>query len=349
MKKRLLLFPLALLIATLTVAVAEANTIANDNYLATSRMHHRYTAWNAVQGHLISGASKASQGCFGQEECYQTFKGHSQNTWANFIGRDSRYQSSFNRNEWKLTSSGVQLGMDFFRTCRFQVGGIFGYEDSTGLNRTTPNYRDRIEGKDYYVGMYGTYVFRNGADLRTVFGYGWQNHNSERRGTDSRTYVMAFDGNTTELSLDIGKRQYCRQWSARPSIAVDWYMNQLRGGQEAAFGGGGTNALRYDKTEFSQLFFRFGSDLQCELGALTLDSGLYYSYDMLGKSLQTGTSRGMLEGSQLGRSTLSYNLGGSWKVNNKFSVFGGYRGEYAPESAGKGFVNIGYVGGALRW
>ena len=338
--------------AVVSSAIAEADTVrvfANDNYLAASRTHHRYTAWNTVQSHLISGASVARHEYFGQAECSPTFRCKYRNIWANYIGRDSRYQSSFNRNEWKLTSHGVQAGTDFFRTCRFQVGGFFGYEDSTGTNPTGSIRRDRTEGKDYYVGTYGTYVFRNGADLRAVFSYGWQNHNSERRGTDNRTYVAAFDGNTTELNLEFGKRQYCHRWSARPSIAIDWYVNQLRGGKEAAFGGGGTNALWYDKTEFSQLFFRFGSDLRCELGALMLDGGVYYSYDMLGKSLRAGTQSGALLGSQLGRSTLSYNLGGSWMVNHRFSVFGGYRGEYAPESAGKGFVNIGYVGGALRW
>lgn len=348
MKKHVLLFPLAFLMATLTIATAVANTFTNDNYLAASRMHHRYTAWNSVQNHLISGKSRASHEYLGQEGCSPTLGYKSKTIWANYIGRDARYQSAFNGNEWKLTNHGVQLGTDFFRTCRFQVGGFFGYEDLSGLNRTVAGNRDRIDGKDYYVGMYGTYVFRGGADFRTVFGYGWQNHQSERTDTNS-TYMMAFDGNTTELTLEIGKRQHCYMWSARPSIAVDWYESRLCGGREALFGGIGGNALLYDKTDYSQLFFRFGSDLRYEMGALTLDGGLFYSYDMLGEHLRVRTSRGMLEGSQLGRSTLSYNLGASWNVNRRFTVFGGYRGEYAPESAGQGFVNISYIGGVLRW
>ena len=325
---------------------ARSTAQANDNYLAASQIHHKYTAWNAVRDHLISGAGMPRYGYFGQT-CHSGFGRSSRNAWANYIGRDSRYRSSFNNNDWKLTSNGIQLGTDFFRTPRNQLGAFFGYENSTGTNLD-----DRIKGNDYYVGVYGVHVFHNGADLRTVFSYGWQDFDSRRRGADNSVYGMAFKGNTIELNAELGNRRYFGAWSTRPSIAMDWYMNQLRGGQETS---GGGNALQYDNTEFSQLFFRFGSDLRYGWGPLVFDSGLYYSYDLFGNDLRSGVSntagtlRSSLIGSKVGRSVVSFNLGGSWMVNHKLSLFGGYRGEVVPESAGRGFTHIGHVGGALRW
>jgi len=342
MKKHLLLFPLALLIVIMSGTKTQAQTPVNDNYLAASRMHHRHTAWNAVRDHLISGAGTNRYGYFGQTTCFPTFNGGVRNAWANYVGRNSRYQSSGTDSDWRLSGNGVQLGTDFFRTSRFQLGTYFGYENAKGSNSA-----DRIHGKDYSIGIYGVYVFQNGADFRTVFSYGWQNFDSQRR-VSSDAYVMAFDGNTTELNIELGKRHYACGWSSRPSLAVDWSMSQLHGGQES----GGTSSLRYDTTDHSQLLLRFGTDLRYDWGPLMFDSGLYYSYDMLGNTLRSGITNGTpgtLVGSQLGRSIVSYNLGGSWIVNHKLTIFGGYRGEYAPESAGKGYVNVGYVGGALRW
>ena len=332
---------------------ARASARFNDNYLAASRMHHKYTAWNAVRDHLISGAGVSQRyGYYGQSYCEQAacFSGcccKMRNTWINYVGRSSRYQSSYNGDEWKLTSNGMQVGTDFFRTPRAQLGGFFGYEGGTGTNAS-----DRIQGKDYYLGLYAVNVFRNGSDLRTVFSYGWQDFDSKRFAVaDSSVYNASFKGNTAELNIEFGQRHYAGNWSARPSIALDWHLSYLNGGRETS---AGSNAVRYDSTDLSQLFFRFGSDLRYSCGRLTLDSGLYYSYDMLGRDLKSGVSsiagqQSTLLGSTLGRSVISYNFGASWIVNSKLSVFGGYRGEYAPESAGKGYANVGYVGAALRW
>ena len=324
----------------------------NDGFLAASQIHHRLTAWNAVRDHLISGVSgvgMARCGHFGQARCMGGCCNDNRNVWINYIGRDSRYRSSFNGNDWRLTSNGVQLGTDFFRTPRAQLGMFFGYEDSTARN-----IGDRIKGNDYYVGIYGVHVFRNGADLRTVFSTGWQDFNTQRHGADGDLYRMKFRGNTAEVNIELGQRHYFWGWSSRPSIALDWYLSHLDIGRETAVGNG-VNALRYNSTDLSQLFFRFGTDLRYEWGRLMLDSGLYYSYDMLGNELRTGVSNAdrtlhsTLVGSQLGRSVVSYNIGGSWIVNHRFAIFGGYRGEYRPEHSGRGVTHIGHVGGALRW
>ena len=325
------------------------NAHVNDGFLAASRIHHRHTAWNAVRDHLISGIVIVQCGHVGQILCLSCCCNRNRNTWVNYIGRDSRYRSSFNGNDWRLTSNGVQLGTDFFRIPRAQLGIFFGYENSTGTNLS-----DRIKGNNYYVGIYGVHVFRNGADLRTIFSCGWQDFNSNRFGADGELYTMKFRGNTAEVNIELGQRRFFRGWSARPSIALDWYLNHLDIGRETSTGGG-AHALRYDSTDTSQLFFRFGTDLRYEWGRFMLDSGLYYSYDMLGNALQAGVSNtdgtlhSTLVGSQLGRSVVSYNLGGSFIITPRFALFGGYRGEYTPENAGRSITHIGHFGGALRW
>jgi len=337
---------------------------ANDNYLVATQMHHKYTGLYAVRDHVISGATMAWQGAgyYGQAPCDCSFgceqdtsckKAKTRGAWANYIGRDSRYQSSFNGNDWKITNHGVQVGTDFFRTQKHQFGAFFGYEDSTASN-----IGDRVKGKDYYVGAYGVHVFNGGADVRTIFTYGWQDFKSLRNGQRG-VYRTAFDGNTVELNVELGKRHYFGGhngiWSTRPSVALDWYLSRLGGGWETG-GYSSYGAMRYGSKDFSQLFFRFGTDLRYERGPWALEGGVYYSYDMLGADLrssvsdvQTGSLVSTLGGSKLGRSVLSYNLGSSWLVCRNFTVFGGYRGEVAPEQAGRGYAHTGYVGGAWRW
>jgi len=335
---------------------------ANDNYLAASQIHHKYTAWHAVRDHVISGAtvSQPRYGYYGQEPCGCTFgcadacctNVKSRGAWANYVGRDTRYRSSFNNRDWEIGTNGVQVGTDFFRTHRHQFGMFFGYENSTGKN-----VRDSIKANDYYVGLYDVHVFQHGADLRTVFNFGWQDYDSLRTSPISANR-MKFEGYTAELNVELGKRYYSGGgygggvWSTRPVLAIDWYMNRLGGGTE---GGDATQALRYGARNISQLFFRFGTDLRYEHGPWALETGLFYSYDMRGAELwtpvwdSTGAFGSTLLGSKTGRSVLSYNVGGSWAMCRNFTLFGGYRAEVTPDRAGRDCAHIGYVGGAWRW
>ena len=331
---------------------ARDRAYANDNYLAATQIHQKYTAWNAVRDHVISGATQSQPryGYYGQApSLYQSAFSPmiSRSAWINYVGRGSHYRSSFNNRDWDLNTNGVQIGSDLFRCAKSQFGMLFGYENSTGSNS-----RDHIKANDYYVGAYGVHVFNGGMDFRTVFNYGWQDYNSQRSEAND-IYYSSFHGNTVELNVELGKRCYFGQWSARPSIAIDWYLNKLNGGRETSVA---NNTLWYDKTDLSQLFFRFGSDLRYERGPWAIESGLYYSYDMRGADLWSGVSdtqtreiRSALIGSKLGRSVLALNLSGSWQICRNFTIFGGYRGEVTPERAGNGYVNMGHVGGAWRW
>jgi hypothetical protein len=328
---------------------------ANDNYLAASTIHNKYTGWDAVRDHLISGASQSTPqygyGYYGQ------VPKTSRSSWVNYVGRDSHYRSSFSGSDWNIGTNGVQVGSDIFRFGGSQLGTFFGYEGTTGSNLyrdvTGTNRRDSIRANDYYVGMYGVHVFGGGADVRTIFNFGWQNYDSQRNHLLG-TYVSSFKGNTAELNVELGKRRYFGAWSARPAIALDWFWTHLDGATET--GAPASAAIRYGKTDHSQLFFRFGTDFRFEQGRWAVESGLFYSYDMRGADMWSRASsvdgtnlHSALVGSKLGRSVLSSNIGGSWQAARNFTIFGGYRAELSPERAGNNYIGTGYVGGAWRW
>jgi outer membrane autotransporter protein len=370
MKKCLFFSALLVVVFAVSLKVVQAQTaiLGNDNYLAATQIHHKFTAWNAVQDHLISGYNRIEQqygycehGYYGQSpcesvnSCCRQCKHRHRGAWANYFGRDSHYTSSYNNNDWHILSDGIQAGTDILKRHRSQIGMFFGYEDSTGTNNTGAGIRDHLKAKDYYVGVYGVHILQGGADLRTILNFGWQNYNSQRNETNN-LFQTGFHGNTVELNIDLGKRHYFGEccggmWSTRPAFAIDWYYNRLGDAQETP---GGVNALWYQGTNFSQLFFRFGTDLRYERGRWALEGGLFYSYDLRGADLWSRVSdsndnSNTLIGSGLGRSIFSFNIGGSYLLGRNLTLFGGYRGETAPERTGKEYTSIGHAGVAWRW
>ena len=342
--KQTLFFPLALL-AAMTMA---PSAVAQGNTFAASQMHHKYTAWNAVRNHLISEANESLLQTPLQAAYYPGYDCLPKNTWINYVGRDSRYRNSYTRSDWTIATNGIQLGTDVYRTRQSQVGVLYGYEDSTGTN-----LGDRIKGWNNYFGVYGVQMVRSNTDIRTVFNYGWQHYHSQRRGVDDDSYGTAFRGNTAELNIDFGSRIRLIGWHARPSLGLDWYWNQLHGGRETA-SETGAHALQYGRMDFSQLFLRLGSDFQYEWANWTLESGVFYSHDLLGQNLRSRVSNGSgarstLAGSKMGRQVISFNLGGSRMVMQDVTIFGGYRGEVTPDRDGRGYTHIGHFGGAVRW
>jgi hypothetical protein len=369
MKKRLLLLAslLGILLFALPKSAQAQIAIAdvNDNYLAAGLIHQKYTAWNAVRDHVISGATQNSYGYghsqyHGQAPCDRVLdcmpavgckKNKPHSAWSNYIGRDSRYQSFTNGDDWRIGSNGVQLGTDILRKRNNQFGAFFGYEDSTALNTG-----DSVNANDYYVGLYDVHVFRSGVDFRTVFSFGWQDFISQRNRLGN-VYETPFRGVTSELNVELGKRFYSNGhhggWSMRPVVGLDWHFQRLGGAREAP---NDENALRYHGTDLAQFLFRFGSDIRYERGAWAVETGLYYSYDLRGGDLIADVSdsltdrfRSALESSNLGRSVFSVNVSGSYQVSRNITAFIGYRGEAIPDQAGRGYASTGYVGGAWRW
>jgi len=345
----------------------------NDGYLAAFGMHDRYAVWKAVNDHMISGSGYSGRqhnnsfgdGYYGQAPCdpcgpcdpcdpicepCAPLADRSKNrfdknlAWGNYIVRSDGYRSSFNNSDWRLSMNGVQVGSDLFRTQRTQLGFLFGYE--TGKNT---NVNDRINADDLYVGLYMVRVFRGGADVRAVFGYGWQKYDMNR--WSDALYTSSFKGRTMEGNLEFGKRISGGPWSVRPALAVDVLNNDLKGAVET---GAGMDAVRYNKTDLTQFFIRAGTDLRYQGAVLTFNSGIYYAYDVNGTKLNTAVSSldrsyaSQLTGTKLGRSLLLFNLSSSCQVTQNFAVIGGYQGEHITDRNGK-VASTGYIGGSWRW
>ncbi|MDR0327496.1 MAG: autotransporter outer membrane beta-barrel domain-containing protein [Planctomycetaceae bacterium] len=324
----------------------------SDGYLAAFSMHHRYTAWNMVRDRLISAdigdhRHNQSSGMFSDDlpiPCDYVGK----SLWFNATGRYNTYRSSFNHRNWKTVMGGGQIGGDLFKTPRFQSGLLFGYEEGK-----SENVRDQLKAKDFYFGLYGAFVFRNGADARLVFAQGWQDYDLNRWGNANVLYKSSFKGLTSEANFEIGKRVRLGAWSLRPVLAADVYNNNLKAARET---GSSNENIAYEKTSLTQAFFRAGSDLRHRTQYYTINSGIYYAYDVNGAELKTHARNvadpslnAPLAGTKWGRSLLMFNLGFEGEIEANFSVFGGYLGECAMDSANGALQSIGYVGVFGKW
>jgi hypothetical protein len=348
----------AIVSGQLTLQSAD-NASMSDGVLAAAAIHGRHTAWNAVRDHLISGyVNNGNQGFLGQAPCDPCgevsacnpcdpaglfAKSGLRTAWVNYVGRADSYQNAYNGGKWRISSDGVQVGSDLYRTKKSQFGVLFGYEGGRAAESL-----DTVETDDIYLGLYAVRVLRNGADVRAILNYGWQDFTSQRYVGTANT--AKYDGNTLELNLEAGKRFFSGNWSVRPAAAFDLYWNQLDAVTET-----GSNATTYDKSDFTQAFVRFGSDLRYAKDRFTFNSGLYYAYDLNDDKLATRVSAvglsSTLSGSKLGRSLLTFNVGGEYALGQKktFAVFGGFTGDSALDRDGDGFQSVGYVGGAWKW
>ena len=340
---------------------ARSALFMSDGFVQAMMMHHRSTAWNAARDRMISSNGNGNRsGYFGQAPCDEvgcdpcdplcgtgSFGNRvTKSAWVNYVGRSDQYASSFSADNWKLSSEGVQGGADLYRSQRGQFGTLFGYEKARMRNAA-----DGVAADDYYFGVYGARALRNGFDVRGVFAYGRQEYDMDRVGADTYLYTSSFKGYTTETNLELGRRLGRGAWSLRPVVGVDVFNNNLKAATET---GAGNEAVAYGKTNLTQVFFRSGTDLRYQVRNFTLNSGVYYAYDVNGQALQTvGTAAGgtalPLVGSKPGRELLTFNLGTDFQVSEHVSVFGGYQGEYVMDRDNSQVHSMGYVGAGFKW
>ncbi|MDR2704204.1 MAG: autotransporter outer membrane beta-barrel domain-containing protein, partial [Planctomycetaceae bacterium] len=313
----------------------------SDGFLLPASIHRYNTAWDATRDHLIDsrqhGLSNKCEdaACNPCEPCSSKGKTGRRNAWVNYVGRNNSYRSSYSNNEiengdWEIATNGIQVGLDLYKKTNTQFGLLFGYEDSKATL-----YFDRLEANDVYFGGYIAYVFRNNVDFRAVYNYGSQDYKLNRfdpgLGFGWNSHNSDFDGNTHELNLEFGKRFFVnRRWSYRPVIGFDLFVNNWNATLE---NGNPSTAIAYGNTDYTQAFLRIGSDLKFVKNRFVFNSGLYYSYDVNDNDLKTkvfarndselGYDKAInstLYGSRLGRSVLTFNLGGSIALNKKCSV-----------------------------
>ena len=363
-----------------------------DGYLAASAMHNRYAAWHSVRGHLISGDGSVQRrnsprrNVRGQSPCdpvmssscdpcspctaydlcapcdpcdlydscdpcspvapasASSSRKHNvfRSVWINYAGRSDGYYSAFHGQNWRLSADGIQSGVDLFRTKRSQLGVLLGYEWGKMYN-----VDDRVNMNDLYVGAYGVRVLRNGADIRGVFAYGFQDYDMRRFAKGGNLYTSSFNGETMEANLEIGKRLSAGPLSLRPAVAADVFNNKLKGAAEAG-------GVTYNKVDLMQVFLRTGTELRYQGQYFTLNSGIYYAYDVIGETLKTGVRNSLgqqsqLVGSRFGRELLTFNFGGECRLTQKFSVFGGYQGAHALDRTNPRLHSTGYLGAGLHW
>ena len=321
----------------------------NDGYLNAMTIHNQYAVWNAVRDRMISGGDIARSACDPCAPVTCSSKSGGRDIWVNYIGRNSRYESSFNGSAWKTSMNGVQVGADLVRTKRNQFGVLFGYEGGHSINE-----RDRVKADDTYFGFYGVHVFRGGADVRTTAGFGWQDYDMNRWGSSVETnlYTSSFKGRSVDWNIEFGKRYTRGAWSLRPVLAFDFSQNNLRGGVESGAAGnvGADESVRYAKTSYTQSILRIGSDVRFGRRNFTFNSGVYYGHDLNNDVLSAGVNgfESGLTGTDLGRDLLLLHVGGEFQVTRNLGVFLGYDGNYRL-SGTKNSQSVGYVGGRVTW
>jgi hypothetical protein len=350
------------------VYVASNRERANlaDGFLLPASIHNRLTAWDATLGHLISGRhvrqnfSDKSIKYMGQSP-YEPYE--YENAWVNYVNRFTNYRSSYSsrgikNGDWKIWTNGIQTGLDVCKTGEAQLGLLFGYEGTVAKLRA-----DRVNADDVYFGAYAARVLKNGADYRLIYNYGMQEYKMRRfdpgLGLNQYVHDLSSDGNTHEVNFEYGKRINVNMFSFRPVIGLDVIYNDWRGALE---NGNIATAIAYANTDFIQAFVRTGTDFKYIENGLEINAGVYYSYDMNGKKVKSkvyarnesdlGYDKNItstLYGSNLGRSIITFNCGGSYKLNLITSLFGGYIGDMVLDRSGNGLQSTGHVGLKCTW
>jgi len=317
---------------------AKRAPIKSDAFLAASTIHNRYTAYTMVRDKFISGDSQCchylGQAPYGYGVPGDLYDPHAWErkeragtSWLNYVGRADTYGN------WNLGANGLQLGTDLYLTNKTQFGVIFGYEDGWAKNNS-----DLVKSDDIYTGLYAARILRNKADLRFIYNLGWQHFDMAR---DDSAYLSSFRGRTQEINVELGKRYHWDVWSARPSIATDFYLNHLGTATE-------TNGVQYDRFNMMQCFLRTGLDFRYQGPMFTVNSGFAFAYDVNNPNFSTIANGLPLRGSKLGREVWMYNIGAECQVYRNVSVFGGYDGQAVADRANS-YQHIGYIGVAARW
>ena len=315
---------------------ARPGLVGSDAFLAASTIHNRYTAYTMVRDKFISSTYRYGE-YFGQAPCNTRYglprassagstegKGTS---WVNYVGRADTYGL------WNLGADGIQVGSDLYVTQTNQFGVIFGYEGGWAINNN-----DRVKSDDLYVGLYAAHIFRNNTDFRFIYNYGWQNFDMAR---DGGVYLSNFKGHTQEFNVEWGKRWHSGNWSCRPDMAMDFYVNHLDAAVEA-------NGVSYDRLNTTQWFLRLGADLRYQAGKFTFTTGLSYAYDVINPDLSTRANGRVLQGARRGREIVMCNISSEYQFNRNLSVFGGYDLHSGIDRNGSD-QHIGYIGGMWKW
>ncbi len=357
-----------LLTAAVAVALAASQAFAASEALM---MHNSRAIWQASQDRVNqnfrywqakAGASQCGTGCnengcstgcniadslgcnngagigcnSGCNSGWQKLSGKS--IWANYVGRTGSYTSDAGINpsyDADIKSDGIQVGLDLFSDRCTQFGVMFGYErEKSEIGGFDYNTAD-----DFYFGFYAARQLRRGFDIRGYIGYGHQTYDINDPGIWAPVPAQfGLKGDTFESTLELGRRCYLnRHLSYRPVIALDIFNNHIN----------------FDDSEvdmsLTQVFARFGSDLQWTRKRLNLNGGAYYSWQMNDAGRNANIAD--MDNFHLGSSVITLTAGATYYLNaaQTFGVFGNYYGDVYLDNPGDPWQHTFLVGAQYRF
>ncbi|MDR1959779.1 MAG: autotransporter outer membrane beta-barrel domain-containing protein, partial [Planctomycetaceae bacterium] len=264
------------------------------------------------------------------------------------------------------SSNGVQFGVDWLTANNAVLGVMAGYEDHRSRIAA-----DRTEAEDYYFGLYGGRLFRNGVDVRGFFGYGSQDYNISRVASIGDLGNLPAksnpNGDTYELNFEIGRRTYLNnRLSFRPFFGVDYSKNAIGATDESAwdeYGSIDVPTFHYGKVNLEQVFLRVGTDLRYQRGRLGWYGNFAYSanvgddyasanvnavanggYDWTPLHGHTGELRSV----KYGNSIFTLGTGANFDLTKNWSVNIDYNADIYTDGKAKA-VHTGLVGTSVKF
>ena len=344
-------------------ALARANMV--ELYAMGSQFHHYRTVLDATNNRMTQnfayescrpysscGTGCGDTACGGNGcgvGCGKSGKSFSNSVWVNYVGRQNNSMySQFLGRDLEFTSNGIQLGVDLYSTKYTQFGVMFGYED-----QRLEGFGNSLDAEDFYFGIYGARRLNYGWDIRGSLCYGNQSYDLARTDGVNR-YTTDYDSDTFEMNVELGRRiNFSRRTSIRPVFGLDFYNYDADSASEV---GNNMGRVNYDGLSLTQLYARFGSDLQYNRGRLNINGGAYYSHQLNsdGDVSRTVVSNGIHQAMtdyQLGKSIVSLNVGAEYFLNQArtLSLYGGYGADLYTDRDGDPVLHNGHVGAQWRF
>ena len=343
-------------------ALARAKMV--ELYAMGSQLHHYRTVLDATNNRMTQnfaneywkpysgcGTDCGDSGCGGKgcgTACGKSGFNFGNSVWVNYVGRqnNSMYSKYLGR-DLEFTSNGVQLGVDLYTTKCYQIGVMFGYED-----QTLEGFGNSLDAEDFYFGIYGARRFNCGWDIRGALGYGNQSFDLVR--TAGSRFTADYDSNTFEMNMELGRRiNIGRRTSIRPVFGLDFYNYDADSAAEVGFD---LDRVDYAGLSLTQLYGRFGSDLQYNCGRLNINGGAYYSHQLnsdgdVSRAVVTNGIHQAMTDYQLGKSIVSLNVGAEYFLNQTrtLSLYGGYGADLYTDRDGDPVLHNGHVGTQWRF
>jgi len=248
--------------------------------------------------------------------------------WVEWYGRHSNFRHDGNSYANTVRREGIVIGFDQ-RVCDFSLfGAVFNYSEPKQYQAT-----GRTKADDFEIGIYNLTKLSGAFDLKSYFGYSYQDYDLRRRVSipEGGRYDAVYDtyrnkthGDTFAMSFElIRPMDYNDYITFAPLLALDYERVWQKGYTEA----GGLTALRYDSTTLERTMMRFGMNTKVLLhNRLDLLAKIQYAtqlnrteYPRSGAHFVNATVANVptadIRGSRVGRDHLNVGIGGTYYLD----------------------------------